>query len=318
MNPNEITREEVQQLLATYQRNARPISWEEDISRNTLDAKPFENRLSIQSQHEGFAFSSQFQQLEKQLGSEQLMDMVNRDPFPIPSPEDREGYSPDSDLNYWLSGLEDFLKVRKAADWFSLKPRTVFDFGCASGRIVRHFVAQTDIPAIWGSDINARHVRWLTEFLPDRVKPVFNHALPTLPIRDNSVDVIMAFSVFTHIDTFETCWLAELSRILHHDGMAYITVHDESTWELLRDQIDNPANRLMQSLLKIDPKIATTIHEPLADTRSVYRFAFAGPYRAQVFHSRNYLHKVWGRFFRIEEIIPAYHNRQTVLVLRNR
>lgn len=306
-------------MLAAQPRPVRPESWEEDISRNTLDEKPFENQPHIGSLSlPTFEDNHRYKSLETQLGAAQLKQMVQRDSFPIPSPEDREGYSPGYDLDYWLSGLEDFLKVKKFVDQFGIEPKAVFDFGCASGRLLRHYVSQTDIPAIWGSDINARHIRWLFEHLPDRVKPVFNHCIPALPMRDNSIDVITAFSVFTHIDTFETCWLAELSRILRDDGMAYLTVHDEATWELLRDQIDNPNNRLIQSILKIDPHVATTIHQPLRDARTVYRFSQTGPYRAQVFHSRNYLQNVWGRFFHIEEILAGYHNRQTVLVLRKR
>jgi ubiquinone/menaquinone biosynthesis C-methylase UbiE len=306
-------------MLAAQQRTARPESWEEDISRNTLDGQPFQNLPPVSSLASSvFAENHRFQTLKTELGAAVVNEMVQRDPFPIPCPEDREGYSPGYDLDYWLSGLEDFLKVKKLIDHYGIQPRTVFDFGCASGRFIRHCVAQTEIPEIWGSDINARHIRWLFEHLPDRVKPVFNHCLPALPMRDHSVDVITAFSVFTHIDTFETCWLAELSRILRDDGLAYITVHDEATWELLRDQLDNPNNRLIQSILKIDPNVANTIHQPLRDSRTVYRFSQSGPYRAQVFHSRNYLQNVWGRFFRIEEILAGHHNRQTVLVLRRR
>jgi ubiquinone/menaquinone biosynthesis C-methylase UbiE len=306
-------------MLAHQQRIARPESWEEDISRNTLDEQPFANLPSVNALPEAeFDNNARFRELQSALGKNVLAEMVQRDQFPIPSAEDREGYSPGYDLDYWLSGLEDFLKVKKLVDRFLISPRTTFDFGCASGRFIRHYVAQTEISEIWGSDINARHIRWLFEYLPDRVKPVFNHCIPTLPMRDNSVDVITAFSVFTHIDTFETCWLAELARILRDGGMAYITVHDDATWELLRDQLDNPNNRLIQSILKIDPSVAQSIEQPLRDGRSVYRFSPSGPYRAQVFHSRTYLKNVWGRFFKIEEILPAHHHRQTVLVLRKK
>jgi ubiquinone/menaquinone biosynthesis C-methylase UbiE len=318
LNPNYIAQEEVQRLLAEQKQHSRPIAWEDDISRNTLDEKPFENQPPIQSLSDSFVGNPSYQQLERKLGAERLLEMIRRDSFPIPSTADREGYSPGYDLNYWLSGLEDFLKVQDFVHRFSIDQKAVLDFGCASGRLIRHFAAQTEIAEIWGSDINARHIRWLQEFLPDRVKPVFNHALPMLPLRDNSVDVITAFSVFTHIDTFETCWLAELSRILRDDGLLYVTVHDESTWELLRTQLDNPDNRLIQSILKIDPSVATKINEPLADTRTVYRFSQSGPYRAQVFHSRNYLRNVWGRFFCIEDILPAHHNRQTVVAMRKK
>jgi SAM-dependent methyltransferase len=256
--------------------------------------------------------------IESLIGTTDISDYVSRDTYPIPSAEDREGYTPGFDGTYWLSGFEDYLKIMEFVKKFSLEPKAVFDFGCASGRVIRHFAAQTEIPEIWGSDINARHIRWLCEHLPHTVKPIFNHCIPTLPIPDKSIDVISAFSVFTHIDTFETCWLAELRRILSDDGFAYLTVHNEDTWEMISDQVDNEENRLVQSMLRIDPTVREALQGPLPDTRTVYRFSQSGPYRAQVFHSNNYLRQVWGRFFEIEEILPGHHIRQTVLVLRKK
>jgi SAM-dependent methyltransferase len=314
-----LSKDEINQLITMRLQGSRPVAWEEDISRNTLDTEPFEN-LPAPNQLPATEFTNpnRLKVIEPRLGEEKLVDLIARDNYPIPCAVDREGYSPGYDGVYWMSGLEDYLKIMEVAERYGVKPKSVFDFGCASGRVIRHFAAQTDIPEIWGSDINARHIRWLFENLPHTVKPIFNHCIPTLPIRDNSVDIISAFSVFTHIDTFETCWLAELRRIMSDDGIAYLTVHNEDTWEVIRDQVDNEKNRLVQSMLKIDPTVREKLQQPMADTRTVYRFAQSGPYRAQVFHSNNYLQQVWGRFFKIEEILPGHHVRQTVLVLRKK
>ena len=313
-----LTREEIHKLVSIRLRGSRPESWEEDISRNTLDAEPFENVAPIAERDPADYPTKRLAVIEELLGDRKLEDFVARDTLPMPCPDDREGYSPGYDAAYWMSGLEDFLKVMKVVDRYKVDVKSVLDFGCASGRVIRHFSAQTDIPEIWGTDINARHIRWLFEHMPHTVKPVFNHCIPSIPIRDNTVDVITAFSVFTHIDTFETCWLAELRRIMHDDGLCYLTVHNENTWKVCGSEIDNPNNRLVQSMLKIDPDVINKLNEPLADTRTVYRFCENGPYRAQVFHSNNYLQQVWGRFFTIEEIIPCHHVRQTVVVLRKR
>ncbi len=297
----------------------RPEAWEDDISENTLDSAPFENAEPICTYPIAeISKRNGAKKLAAVLSSEALASMIAKDRLPIPSAADREGCNSGSDFDYWLGGLDDYLKVMNVARQYAVEPRSVLDFGCSTGRLVRHYVAQTEVPEIWGSDINARHIRWLSEYLPERVKPIANHCLPTLPIRDNSVDIVTAFSVFTHIDTFETCWLAELARILRDDGLAYITVHNEDTWNLLGHQIDNPENRLVQSLLKIDPEILAKLQQPMADTRLSYRFTQVGPYRAQVFHSNNYLRNVWGRFFKIEAILPEHHVRQTVVVLRKR
>ncbi len=308
---------DVHQIISQRLQGSRPVAWEEDISRNTLDTEPF-NNLAPANQLDASKIKNRpiFTAIEQLLGERTIEQAIAVDSYPIPCPQDREGYSPGHDDQYWLSGLDDYLKVMDAAGRHGVTPTTVFDFGCASGRVLRHFAAQTEIAEIWGSDINGRHIRWLYEHLPHTVKPIFNHCIPSIPIPDKSVDVISAFSVFTHIDTFETCWLAELRRILSDDGIAYLTVHNEDTWAAIRDQIDNPKNRLIQSLLKIDPEFREKIEKELPDTKTVYRFSESGPYRAQVFHSNNYLQQVWGRFFDIVEILPLHHVRQTVLVLR--
>ena len=294
----------------------RPIAWEDDISRNTLDSLPFQNRPApSEYAEEDFLKLSRMYVIGPLLGERKLGELMSRDTFPIPSAEDREGFAPGDDGLYWLSGLEDYLKIQDVAWRYGNRQQSVLDFGCASGRVLRHFAAQSSVTQLWGSDINARHIRWLHDHLPLQVKPIFNHCLPTLPLRDQSVDLITAFSVFTHIDTFETSWLAELSRIMHDDGLCYVTVHNEDTWQACRNEIDNPDNRLVQSILACDPAVRDKIREPLAEGRTVYRFTPSGPYRSQVFHSNSYLHNVWGRFFNIREILPSHHVRQTVLVL---
>ncbi len=317
--PAPIDTDDIHRIITHRLHGSRPVAWEDDVSRNTLDTEPFEN-LPAPSKLAADQFSNQkrLATIEPLLEDRTLQEMIAKDSWPIPCPEDREGYMPGHDGQYWLSGLEDYLKICKAAKRYNVNARSVFDFGCASGRVIRHFAAQSDIPEIWGSDINRRHIRWLYEFMPHTVKPVFNHCIPSLPMRDNSVDIISAFSVFTHIDTFETCWLAELRRILSDDGIAYITVHNEDTWKAIRKSVNDKTNRLVQSIMKVDENFADTLMGDMPDTKTVYRFCQSGPYRAQVFHSNNFLRQVWGRFFTIEQIIPLHHTRQTVLILRNK
>jgi len=309
----------VHRMIAQRLRDSRPVAWEEDISRNTLDTAPFINAPAPATlDRTEYTNPKRLATVEPLLDGRELSELIAKDTYPIPCADDREGYLPGFDGQYWLSGLEDYLKIDQVAKRYGVNPRSVFDFGCASGRVVRHFAAQSDIPEIWGSDINRRHVRWLYEFMPHTIKPIFNHCIPSLPMRDNSVNIISAFSVFTHIDTFETSWLAELRRILSDDGIAYITVHNEDTWAAIRKSIDDPSNRLVQSIIDIDPSFRETLMDDMPDTKSVYRFSQSGPYRAQVFHSNNFLKQVWGRFFTIEAILPLHHARQTVLILRNK
>ncbi|MCH2182123.1 MAG: class I SAM-dependent methyltransferase [Mariniblastus sp.] len=303
------------ELVEASMKSWRPAAWENDISCHSLDVADFENEPPIADRVDELA--RQVKQLPQGMRDRfDIMQMAARDTFPIPSSNDREGYAPGNDPQYWISGLKDYIRMMDVAKRNQLKVKTYFDFGCATGRAARHVVAQSDVETVWCSDINARHIRWLLEYMPRHVRPIANHCIPSIPIPDDSVDLISAFSVFTHIDTFETCWLAELRRILRPGGLAYLTVHNEATWEVLAKEVDNPDNRLIQSILKIDPSVREKLQQPMPEGRTVYRFTDFGPYRAQVFHSNNYLERVWGRFFDVQEILDCHHVRQSVVVLK--
>ncbi len=300
--------------------------WELDVAEKPWDQAPFDNEPPIA----GCGFEERLrikrvvdQAMLDRAGLADLDTLIDHDTFPIPSQKDREGYAPFA-WRYWASGLVDFAKVLTAAHRHGIQSRRVFDFGCASGRVLRHFVVENQFQSpsqrrdLWGSDLNYRHIRWLEAHLPE-IKAVFNPAIPSLPLEDRSFDLVTAFSVFTHLDTFESTWLCELRRVLSPGGLAYITVHNEATWEDLRaeaGQGSGAVSRHYQSLLAADPEIDKKLAGEMPAPRLIFRFARQGPYTSQVFHTTAYLRQVWGRFFEILEILPRYHFHQTVVLMR--
>jgi len=314
-----LDKEQISALISQQLKTHQQGLWEDSISIKMSDETSFNNNPPInQISTEKHEYLVLYKELLELYGKKTLYSYIQKDTYPIPSADDREGYSPNNDMQYWLSGLSDYLKITEIAAKYEIKANTLFDFGCASARVLRHFACHSNIPELWGSDINARHIRWLYNFMPQNIRPVSNHSIPALPVRDNSMDIITGFSVFTHLDTFETCWLAELDRILADKGICYLTVQNEDTWKELCKQVDNPKNRLIQTMLKNDPETRNKLQLPLPDKRSVYRFTQSGSYRAQVFHSNNYIKQVWGRFFEIKEILPCHHNLQSVVILQKR
>lgn len=310
-NSQMLNKQQVEQLIARRLAQHRPAVWEDDISRYALDDEPFENGPPAIE-----LLGTQKKYGNTELTDEELKVFAARDSAPIPGIADREGYGSNRDLSYWISGLNDYLKVIELAENKKVSIDRMLDFGCASGRVVRHFASQSLKGEFWCSDLNARHIRWLSEYMPTSVKPIANHALPHLPVCDGYFDLVTAFSVFTHIDTFELCWLAELKRMLKAGGLVYATIHNEDTWHLLRDELDNENNRLVQAMLNVDPDCRQKLLDEMPSGKTVYRFTDRGPYRAHVFHSNSYIENVWGRFFDIDEIRPCDHARQSVVVMR--
>ncbi len=294
----------------------RMPTWEEDISRNHDTLKPFENSSApCDIPIENFKLGDFLP--KELLGGKSLLEFIKKDHYPIPATTDREGYNPNFDSRYFLTGLSDYLKIATTAKKYDVDIKSYFDFGCASGRVLRHFCAQSEIQDLWGSDINGRHIKWLNDHLPERLKVIHNSCIPHIPIADNSMDVVSAFSVFTHIDTFETAWLAELYRILKPGGLCYLTVHNDDTWKLLQNA--GPENGVLSRFRQIDPNFDELLMNDIPKERRCFRYTPVGPYRALVLHSNDYLHKTWGRFFDILEIRGKAHGYiQSVLIGRKK
>ncbi|MFK7766397.1 MAG: class I SAM-dependent methyltransferase [Mariniblastus sp.] len=293
----------------------RMPTWEEDISRNHSSREPFNNQPAPNEMpSESFNIRSRLS--ENLRAGTPLADFVARDSFPIPSCEDREDYQSNNDARYYLNGLSEYLQLRAIIKHYQIELNSYLDFGCASGRILRHFCAQSDVKNLWGCDINGRHIKWMNEYLPSNLKLIHNHCLPTLPIADESMDVISAYSVFTHIDTFESAWLAELYRILKPNGLVYFTVQNDDSWKVLQDAlVTDPNDELLKRMQNRFPETNRLLAGDIPDGYCVLRHNDVGPYRALVFHSNEYLKKTWGRYFDIVDIKPKWSGRYQSLVV---
>ncbi|HMP77887.1 MAG TPA: class I SAM-dependent methyltransferase [Pirellulaceae bacterium] len=293
----------------------RPDAWEDDLSRYALDESPFENSLPV-GQLDHRELVNTFEQVihASLRDGIQVASLADHDPFPLPGSNDREGYVTDSDIGFWISGLHDFLRVRHALQQTEFVPTNLLELGCASGRVLRHFACQWPHIELWACDINYRHVRWVLEHLRRDIRCFHMPVLPHVPIGDNQIDLTCAFSVFTHLDTFETAWIAELYRITRPGGLLYLTFQTESTWENIRKSASSDRRRIL--IEQQPPEVASFLHRPLPPGRTVFRRTPHGPYRGLVFHHTDYLRDRWGRFFDIRCVLPHHHGiDQTVLLL---
>jgi SAM-dependent methyltransferase len=245
--------------------------------------------------------------------------MISRDSYNLPATCDREFYHGDRHYDWWLSGLLDYLKIKRVLEKYGQPLKagdSFYEMGCATGRVLRHFAAQQDNLNVWGSDINNRHVEWMRLNLQDNIKIFHNTILPQIPLESNSIDIACAFSVFTHIDDLDLAWLCEIRRILKKGGIFYVTIHSDDTWKFLR-----PNDQIYQTLMQDAPYIRDykVTEEFLASELPQDKTAFichGNNYNANVFHKKHYIHREWGRFFNIREIIRGGHQYQDVVVMQ--
>jgi SAM-dependent methyltransferase len=240
-------------------------------------------------------------------------EQLRLDSFPLPMTEDREGYYGEHHFSYWASGLQDVNMVFEAASQHGLSsPIAYLDLGCASGRLLRHTAIKYPNMISIGCDINRLHVEWCNNFLSSEITVFQNSSIPTLPIESNSIDLVTAFSVFTHIEALETSWLMELRRILRPGGMAWVTVHTEhtlqemdETWPLWKPVMEFP---LANKLFNLQNK-------SFEGNRLNLRYINYASYSANVFYKENYIRKCWGKFFQFAEIKRRCPTYQDVVIL---
>lgn len=234
---------------------------------------------------------------------------LEHDGFQIPSTAQREGYYGDNHFNYWASGLRDYCQLLEWMEPRNVPHGTLLDMGCATGRFVRH--AHADFTEVIGCDINRKHVDWIGQHLGADIKVFQNTSVPSLPLADESVDVVTAFSVFTHIECFDTTWLMELRRVLRPGGIAWLTIHGERTWR------DIEPSWPLYPVLTSHPDYAQYRDLPSLPTdRLVFRWHAERSYSANVFYTDRYIRQTWGRILTVRDTFPALPHFQEVVVLQ--
>lgn len=241
------------------------------------------------------------------------------DPHPIPPTHLREHYHGDRHHDYWVSGIRDYARVMRY--WREHTGReafsTYFDMGGSSGRVARHFACMHPEATIYLSDLGVASIEWAIAHLPRNVLAFQSTVLPFLPIREGSVDLITAFSVFTHIDHHEYGWLAELARIVSDDGLLYITAMTEETWDACM-AIDWRYNGLTKS---VDGFADYPRGVPMPAEHGRIPFTSKSGY-GTTFHRKAYIRETWGRFFDILDIVVhpevMKNGEQSLVIMRPR
>jgi SAM-dependent methyltransferase len=240
-----------------------------------------------------------------------LEPALELDTYVLPTTSDREGYFGQNHFSYWASGLRDRNNLLACAERLGVEARSYLDFGCATGRVIRHFATAERQIKTYGCDINRTHVDWCAKYLPENITVFQNHSIPTLSLPDNSIDIVSAYSVFTHIEAFETSWLMEIRRILKPGGIAWITVHSEKTFEEVREGWP------LHIGLRNHPEFQKYKENQVMDKdRLVFRWKSDASYSSNVFYTNDYLQRTWGRILEIKETHRRLPGWQDVVVLQ--
>lgn len=103
----------------------------------------------------------------------------------------------------------------------------IMDFGCGCGRVLRHW-RNLRATRVIGTDYNPEFLDWCEENLPF-VEVHRNGNLPPLPAGDAELDLVYAFSVFTHLsESAQIAWMSEMRRVLKPGGFLFFTTKGDT------------------------------------------------------------------------------------------
>jgi SAM-dependent methyltransferase len=114
------------------------------------------------------------------------------------------------------------------SEFKELKKISILDWGCGTGRIIRHLPSLLDkTNSFYGTDYNKKYVAWCSENLED-IHFTDNNLLPPLDFKESFLDFIYGISIFTHLsEELHYSWMKELTRVLKPNGILLLTTHGE-------------------------------------------------------------------------------------------
>src|SRR5262249_54952545 len=172
--------------------------------------------------------------------------------------------------------------------------RHILDFGAGCGPLIRHLVKRVPVQTkISAPDIDKPAIAWLGQAFP-RVDARVNEGLPPLPFETHSFDLVLCFSVFTHLnEEYQDAWLKELRRVTRPDGLLLVTVMGQWNW-----------NDALAKLAGLENQEAEFLENGFCyTTRDGWSEHFPDYYHT-AFHQPAYVRRHWAKWFEVLEVRP--------------
>lgn len=251
--------------------------------------------------------------LNPQKGRSYTLDLLLSDlTFAGPPPEVAARIGAENLLHYAMFGRAIFRGFEKAlkknfGKTYADFP-TILDWGCGSARVARHLVGELDPKStLIGFDIDSFAVEWANLNVGPHFKPC--DAKPPLDLPAKSVDLVYAYSVFTHLaEDNMTIWIAELARVLKPGGVGLFTVLSDNAMIALGVGMPRATLEAWKEKGIYD----------FAQNTQLESIGVSGDYYRNVWLTRPIIEKKFGDSFEVIDFIGCFHFYQDLVVVRRR
>jgi len=234
----------------------------------------------------------------------------------------------DDELGYPPAALRERVAGSPDLDWFRLSAamaiediddalsstgrrledfQSIYDFGCGCGRLTLPLADRLGAGRLSASDSDAEAIAWLRERLAS-ARVTRNPPLPPLGHGEGEFDLIVGWSVFTHLpEDYQDAWLEELDRVLAPGGIMLQTVSGPTSFDVSGAALDDPVRNALSSEGFIYYEGNYGADSP-----------FASHYQTS-FHHPAYIRGRWSRWFEVLDVrAGGARPSQDMVVLRSR
>jgi ubiquinone/menaquinone biosynthesis C-methylase UbiE len=270
-----------------------------------------ESKTEIEKQHEIRRLVPSTLIMNEPLIHKKAVKDKTPDIFPIPSHDNREGYGGKNDALYVDYGLHDYYHV---SEFIAIpKAPKILDIGGCTGRVLRHFANHDPAGTYFISEMNKKYVAWVNTNLDlssrggPKIGAVQAQTNGILPFEDNYFDIIMGFSVFTHIDYNIETIQNEIFRVLKPGGKIWFSFHSEFTWMTRHDL-------LLDHALRSYPGYPEKAENWEINGFISFRKVENDPYMCQVFETCDHALVSWRRLFCDVSVIANGYGTHDVII----
>ncbi len=202
--------------------------------------------------------------------------------------------------------------------------RTMLDFGCGWGRMLRLFMKDIEPANLFGADSTSRFLMEARRCNPS-VNFLSCQLTPPMILAPESLDYVISWSVFSHLDEFLSLrWIEEFSRLLKPGGLLLITTQSRRFIGFCAEMRLRRASGIRLEHPWYEACADSFVDEPLENSRyeagHFLHAASTHPPHPQSHYGeavipRGYVIKKWGHLFRMIDFLDNPVRLPQVLVV---
>jgi len=183
----------------------------------------------------------------------------------------------------------------------------VLDFGCGWGRFLRFLAKDVDNSHLYGVDVDPEVLAECRAVdVPGNLRSI--EPLGRLPFPDRFFDIVMAYSVFTHLPpNVHLHWMREISRTCRPGAVVVLTLQPREFLDFVRNEAPRGTSPWHRSLARFAGQAGDLLHQ-FDRGEFVYLASGGGAYRPEESYGEAivppaWIRREWNARWRVQEIV---------------